>query len=114
MPGGSQVTTLTLPPGPWDLSLQFTSDQAVTVRGGGLNVWLPPNHDRPGSRWPIGRVISTGRPIALTLHVTDPDLVASDTQWFAPGQLMAVRPGADRAIPLRKACGQYVDWYVPS
>jgi hypothetical protein len=112
-PGGSEPVSITLPPGPWDLSLGFTSDQAITVRGAGLHTWLPPNKDRPGSRWPVGRVVSTGAPVRLTLHMNDPDLIASDTQWFSPSQLMAVRPGRDRAVPLRKACGQYVDWYVP-
>jgi hypothetical protein len=112
-PGGSEQVALNLPSGPWDLSLQFLSDQAVTIRGAGLNVWLPPNKDRPGSRWPVGRVVTAGSPIVLKIHMHDPGLVTSDTQYFAPQQLLAVRPGADRRIPLRKACGQYVDWYVP-
>jgi hypothetical protein len=113
LPGGSEQLALHLPNGRWDLSLQFLSDQALTIRGGGLNVWLPPNKDRPGSMWPVGRVVSTGAPIVLTIHMHDPGLIQSDTQYFAPQGLMAVRPGPDRRIPLRKACGQYVDWYVP-
>ncbi len=112
-PGGSQQVALNLPSGPWNLSLQFLSDQAVTIRGGGLNVWLPPNKDRSGSRWPVGRVVSTGAPIVLTIHMDDPGVIDSDSQFFTPQQLLAVRPGADRKVPLRKACGLYVDWYVP-
>jgi hypothetical protein len=111
-PGASQRVTIPLAPGTWDLSLQFTSDQAITVRGPGLNAWLPPNHDRPGSYWPVGRVVSTGAPIVLTIRMTNPDLIHSDSQVFAPGTLIAVRPGADTRIPLRAACGRYVDWYV--
>jgi hypothetical protein len=28
------------------------------------------------------------------------------------GRIVATRPGRDRAIALRQACGRYVDWYM--
>ncbi len=56
----SEQLTLRLPPGTWDLSLPFVSPQAVTVRGGGLDVRLPPNLDRPGEHL-AGRARSKAR-----------------------------------------------------
>jgi hypothetical protein len=111
--GGSESVTLTLPPGDWELSLPFTSHQAVTVWGGGLDVQLPPNLDRPGEIWPIGDVHSTGAPITLTFRVANPGLIASGSHYFAPQPLIAVPPVPDVRVPLRQACGRYVDWYVP-
>jgi hypothetical protein len=110
-PGQSEAVTLNLPAGTWDLSLPFVSQQAVTVRGGGLNVWMPPNLDRPGEIWPVGRVRSTGAPITLELRMDDPAPITSDTQFFTPQPMVAVPAGGERTVPLRQACGRYVDWY---
>ena len=46
--------------GEWDLVAGYTSPVALDVRGPGLEVTLPPNLDRPGPRFPIGRVKMTG------------------------------------------------------
>jgi hypothetical protein len=113
-PGGGEQVTLKLAPGTWDLSLPFVSQQAITVRGAGLDVRLPPNLDRPGSVWPVGRVTSTGTPITLTITMDHPALSSSGTpptQFFAPGQMVAVSTAPPTTIPLRQACGHYVDWY---
>ena len=111
VPGNSEQVVLRLPAGDWNLSLPFTSDQAMTVRGGGLNAWLPPNLDRPGSIWPVGRIRTTGSAVTLTLRMADPDLLSSTSQYFAPEPMVAVRATPPRAVPLHGACGQYVDWY---
>jgi hypothetical protein len=110
-PGQSEAVTLNLPAGAWDLSLPFLSQQAVTVGGAGLNVRLPPNLDRPGEIWPVGRVRSTGAPIRLTLRMDDPAPITSETQFFTPQPMVAVPVGGERTVPLREACGRYVDWY---
>ena len=91
-PGRVEPVTLRLPPGQWDLSLGYVSGQAITITGGGLDVRLPPNLDRPGSLWTVGRVTSTGAPILLIVSMSDPDLIAS-TQYFLPSRLVAVRAG---------------------
>lgn len=112
-PGRVEPVTLRLPPGQWDLSLGYVSGQAITITGGGLDVRLPPNLDRPGSLWTVGRVTSTGAPILLIVSMSDPDLIPS-TQYFLPSRLVAVRAGGPMTIPLRRACGRYVDTYEPS
>jgi hypothetical protein len=113
-PGTSEQVQLHLPAGTWDLSLPFVSSQAVSVRGAALDVKLPPNLDRPGSIWPVGRVHDTGAPVALTITMSDPAPLSSGTpptQFFTPEPMIAVRATASRTVPLRAACGHYVDWY---
>jgi hypothetical protein len=114
LPGQSQQVQLRLARGRWQLSLPYVSSQAVLVRGGGLNLRLPPNLDRPGSLWPAGTVTSTGVPIILTLTVADPGVLFSGdppAQYFIPQPLVAVPDTPERIIPLHAACGRYVDWY---
>lgn len=114
VPGERTQLILRLAAGEWNLSLPFTSTQAVIVRGAGLRVRLPPNLDRSGSEWPVGTVRSEGTPLALTLTVDDPGLLAPEqplTQYFTPESLVAVPNVADQLIPLRGACGRYLDWY---
>ena len=111
VPGGSTQVALNLPAGQWDVSLPFVSPQAVTVRGGGLNVRMPPNLDRPGPLWPVGRVTSTGAPIVLTVSVADPAPIYSTSHFFLPGAFVAVPVAPAQTVPLSAACGRYVDWY---
>src|SRR5205807_2963345 len=112
-PGGSERVTLDLPAREWDLSLPFTSAQPITVRGGGLNAWLPANLDGPGSLWRVGRITSDGKPILLTVKMSDPGILASRSQKFAPESLVAVPASPARIVLLHRACSRYVDWYVP-
>jgi hypothetical protein len=114
LPGGSEQVSLHLPTGQWDLSLPFLSAQAITIRGGGLDDRLPPNIDRSGSIWPVGRIRSTGAPVVLTITVADPAPISSGsppTQYFSPEPLIAVRRAPAQTVPLRSACGRYVDYY---
>jgi hypothetical protein len=113
-PGGVQRVVLTLPAGAWDILLPFTSAQAITVRGAGLDVWMPPNLDRLGSMWEVGRIRTTGSPVALTVSMAHPGLLKSAAQYFTPEPLLAVPPTAPRAVPLHAACGLYVDSYEVS
>ena len=114
VPNQSESVVLKLPAGRWQLSLPYLSQEAVMVTGGGLHVTLPPNLDRPGTVWPVGTITSTGAPITLTFHMTDPGLLSTHdpvTQFFTPQALVAAPPEPDRRVPLRQACGKYVDWY---
>lgn len=113
-PGQSESVELNLPAGEWDLSLPFVSQQAVTVTGPGLHAWLPPNLDRPGSIWPVGRIRSAGAPLMLKLTMANPGAISSgdpSTEYFAPQPLVAVADIPAQTISLRAACGRYVDWY---
>ena len=58
-PGGTITVQLALKPGAWDLETPYQSPRPVTVSGPGgvLLRQLPANLDRPGPRWPIGRIV---------------------------------------------------------
>ena len=114
VPNQSEPVEIKLPAGRWQLSLPYTSQEAVIVSGAGLHVTLPPNLDRLGTVWPVGTVNSTGGPIALMFHMTHPGVLSSHdpyTQFFTPEALVAARLEPDHRVPLSQACGRYVDWY---
>lgn len=114
-PGGSSADGLALGRGRWQLSLPFVSPQAVRVRAPGLDATLPPNLDRPGAPWSIGTVRSAGGAVSVRVSVEDPSPLHSTSQFMQPGRLVAVRAdAAPRTLPLRRACGRFVDSYTLS
>jgi hypothetical protein len=110
-PGGGVTVSLPLSPGIWDLETAYTSPLSLTVTAPGLHRTLPANLDRPGPRWPIGRVTVTATPaVQVTFHLAKHWLTpASDAA--VPGSLTATPVGAERLVPIRSACGAQVDWY---
>ena len=96
-----------LPPGRWDLSLQYTSSHPVEVRGGGLSGELPAVIDRAGSFRVAGDVTKrTAGPLGLTLRVDDPSPLPTVTRGAISERLAATRAGGrPRAVPLSRACG---------
>lgn len=122
-PGGEAWMTVTLPRGRWDLSLQYLSATPVSVRAPGLAAELAPNFGLITAFWPAGSVTSDGRPFRLTVK-------AAERTWFARllgrprpmraalapglrplwGAAFTRRGATPRRIPLREACGRYVDW----
>jgi hypothetical protein len=111
VPGGDESVKVRLPPGTWEVSIPFTSDQPITVRGGGLDRWLPPNLDRAGEIWRVGVLRSDGTPITLNIRMARGGTFGSTSQYFAPEALLAAPVTPDRRMPLREACGRFVDWY---
>ena len=103
-----------LPRGRWDVSLQYTSSHPVEVRGGGLSGELPAVLDRSGSFRVAGRVNHpSAGPLDLTLRVEDPSPLPTVSRGAIVDRVAATRAGArPRAVPLRRACGLYVDWYT--
>jgi hypothetical protein len=125
-PGGTARMTVTLPPGRWDLSLQYLSTTHVTVSAPGLEKVLAQNFGLITSYWPAGSVTSNGGPLTLTV-------TAAERTWFAGllGTPRAMRaplsPGyrpllnaaftrhvSVRRVPAKQACGRYVDWMAPA
>ncbi len=122
-PGQTASQTITLPPGRWELSLQYVSPvTGVTVKAPGVDVHLSPGVDaaipyRPdqGPYWPVGEVTSQGGPV--TVSVT-----ADDVNWFqsligvdAPaviGNLTAVNPDGFKVVPTAQACKLFVDHLI--
>jgi hypothetical protein len=120
--GSSASRTLRLPPGRWDLSLQYVSRNPIEVRAGGATTVLPANLDRLGSLFAAG--ITGGGRREVRIRVAAPGgiarlLGATPTRALSSpgnqplGALVATRHGAaPRRIPLARACGRYVDSYT--
>jgi hypothetical protein len=123
--GDSATMQLKLPRGVWDLSLQYASRQNVTVSWPGFQRTLPANLARMGPFFSAGSVQSDGStPVVVKASIAK--LPAFGRLLGASGHTRALdslgsRPlGAVAAtrrddhgatVPLRRACGRYVDWY---
>jgi hypothetical protein len=115
---------LYLMPGRWDLSIQYASTQAlhVTATGGGLtapfDATLRTNllFRGPSPYYPVG-TLDVKRPgeVVFDVSVDDPPLVGrllhTESKAYLSG-LAATRADPPRQnVPLRDACGRYIDWY---
>ena len=115
---------LYLTPGRWDISMQYASTQAlhVTATGGALaapfDSTLRTNllFRGPSPYYPVG-TLEVRRPgeVVFEVSVDDPPLVGrllhTESKAYLSG-IAATRADPPRqAVPLRKACGRYVDWY---
>jgi hypothetical protein len=123
--GDSAKQHLELPRGTWDISVQYVSRQPVTVGGPGFSTELPGNLARLGPYFVVGRVTSDGHtPTTISAKVAK--LGAFGRLLGAKGHTRALdsfengtlggvaatrsdQRGTD--VPLRRACGRYVDWY---
>ncbi len=112
-PGGRATVRIALPAGRWALMSTYGSTFPVHVTTPGLTTTLPPNQDRPGTRWPVGTV-DLARPTTLALRIGVDDVwlsLSPPTDVAVLDSIVAARVGDERTIPLRAACGRYVDWY---
>jgi hypothetical protein len=115
--GGDDLSgiRLDLPPGEWDLSLQYDSSREVTLVAPGLDTTLPGNLDYRGSApfWPAGKLESAGGPVEVTATVDEPPLagrlLGADSVAHL-GSLAATAATGPRR-PHADACDSYVDWY---
>jgi hypothetical protein len=129
--GGSPVTqTLRVPAGRWAISIQYDSTQPLVVSAPGMSATLPANLDYRGSvpYYPAGELtVPHGGPVGFTVTVERPPLAGRLLGTTSEAHLGAIAaspagpggpiPGeAERRVPLRRACGRYLDWYqrVPS
>jgi hypothetical protein len=114
VPGGTLAVPIDLAPGSWRLQLAYFSRLPVEATGPGLRATLPPSLDRPGPRWPLGRIEVRGdEPTVLTFGVGDP-FFAPDIAVAELATIVATWEAPRRVIPVRRACDRYVDWYRPS
>ena len=112
VPAGTTATaTLALPAGTFELSLSYWSAVPLTLRAGGAAVRLTPTLEPFGPLWRATVISTDGGILPLTVQL-------------ARGRIPIPLPGAyvgtvfavpadehDTIVPLRSACGKYVDWY---
>lgn len=113
-PGSRLTQVLRLPAGRWELDLQYESSVAVTVTAGGQRWRLPPAPEPHGSLWPVGTLTTRGGPVTVSATASAARFGAAPLDTVL-GTLAAVRTrGEQRIVPLRQACGRYVDWIEAS
>jgi hypothetical protein len=117
-PGTSATFALGLPRGRWQISAQYFSDFTVSVTLGSVHRSLPAYLGRVGPFFEIGTVTGTGTkaPIPLTVRVSKPaPLTGLGGDIYGQLPLIAATrvPTGRHLVPLRRACGRYVDWYRP-
>jgi len=123
----SAIQELTLAPGRWRLSLQYHSQEPLALRVDDEEVATLPaslvgmyleDFERAhpqDSFWPAGELdVDEGGSHTVEVNVAAPEgladaLDAPRRAWL--GQLVATRVGGTREVPLRAACGRYVDRY---
>ena len=96
--------------------MQYASPQVLTVSTDTGQGWrLPPNLDRLGPYWRVGEITTRGPAtlrLALRLERAAPAILTADSQYSPLGKIAAVRiDRPPRWVPLREACGRYVDRY---
>jgi hypothetical protein len=115
---------LYLTPGRWDISIQYASTQAMRVTASGGPLAAPFDASLrtnllfrgPSPYYPVG-TLEVKRPgeVVFNVSVDDPPLAGrllhTESKAYLTG-LAATRADPPRqSVPLRQACGRYLDWY---
>jgi hypothetical protein len=116
---------LYLTPGHWDLSIQYASTQPlhVTASGPGLvspfSTGLRTNllFRGPSPYYPVGSLeVKKPGNVIVNVDVGDPPLIGrllrTESKAYLSGLAFTRSDPARETIPLRQACGRYVDWYT--
>ncbi|HEX8754617.1 MAG TPA: hypothetical protein VF731_14485, partial [Solirubrobacterales bacterium] len=125
--GAETSQTLNLPPGAWNLSIQYFSPFDLTLSAPGFSESLKAALDgqRPntislannGQYWPAGRFESKGGRTRFTIKTADPttlqELTGYDGKAYI-GELVATPAKSHRLVPLSQACNGWIDWYESS
>jgi len=126
--GGATVTqTLNISRGRWEISLQYDATQPLRISAPGFSATVPANLDYRGSvpYYPVGELrVERSGPVRFTLEEASPPTLGRLLGTKAEAHLGAIAaspagaggpiPGeAERVVPLRHACGRYLDSYIP-
>ena len=122
--GESTTQAIELAAGRWRLSLQYFSPFALSLSAPGFRTDLKAALDgqRPntislandGQFWPAGTFDSGGGRVRFTVTAAEPSFLQRLSGYDGVayvGNLVAVRAGQRRIVPLAAACGGWLDWY---
>lgn len=115
---------LELPPGSWNLSLQYFAPFDLTLSAPGFSEQLAAALDgqRPntislgnnGQFWPAGRYEGDGGRVRFTVAGAEASTLQSLSGYDGKayiGELVAVPVGPHRTVPLAEACNTWIDSY---
>jgi hypothetical protein len=109
VPGTAAPVTLILPRGTWDLALQYVSLVPLRVEIGGRRYTAPANTTRPGPFFAFTRVRSRGGPLDMYVIAEKQSRLTSPLSIAILTSVAATSPAPKRVVPVRAACGRYVD-----
>ena len=133
--GESAKAELLLPAGTWQLSLQYSSEVPLELRADDFERTLPAaldglyaNAPGKGPFWPAGRFETEGGTVEVKVTADEAPalsrLVGAERRaWLGDFAAVKVEKGGAEAkeppgpatteeVPLRQACGGYVDWFI--
>jgi hypothetical protein len=116
-PGASTVVSFGVPQGQWEVSIQYFSDVGLQLSVNGQRWTMPAYVGRLGPFFRVGVVTGRGITSQLKLRVKAirPSFLTGSNLTADITGVAAVRlPSTHRLVPLRQACGQYIDWYTLS
>lgn len=101
--------TIDLPPGRWEISLSWASSLPIDATIGGRRFRLPPFIGDGDRHWRVTSVRG-GRPLEVSVQ-PGPERRFDVPRGAQIGAVAAVREGVKgHFVPVRRACGRYVDW----
>ena len=116
---------LFLTPGRWDLSIQYASTQALHVTAGGPGLAAPFSSRLrtnllfrgPSPYYPVGSLeVKRAGNVVFNVDVADPPLIGrllhTESKAYLSGLAATRADPARETVPLKQACGRYVDWYA--
>lgn len=112
--GQGAVAVADVPAGSWTISLQYVSPVSLDVSAGARRVTLPPSLEGPGVFWRAATVETPGGQERITIQAHDAPPLASFRAVLLGSVAITRDEPRGRVLPLRRACGRYVDWYVTS
>jgi hypothetical protein len=112
--GEDALAAVKLPAGRWTLSLQYVSPVALDVTVGGTRARAVPSLEAPGAFWRIGTFASRGGRTHVDIHAEGSPPLATFKAVLLGSLAFTPAGEHDRIVPLRVACGRYVDWYQPA
>jgi hypothetical protein len=109
--GDSRTQVLRLRPGRWDISLRWFSEVPLRLSAGSVHTTLPAYTAEESQFASALRVHSDGAPLTVRVNVPARRRLATQ-RTVRLGTLAATRVDErGRLVPVRRACGRYVDWY---
>jgi hypothetical protein len=113
--GTTGAVPVSLSPGRWRVNIAYGWRDRVRLTGHGLDTRLPASLDRQASRYPAGTLDVSREEGPFTLRLSAAkNRISTKGMAMAPAELSFTPVGTERTVPVREACGHYLDWYEPA